>query len=166
MGFGIFNTVGSDIRRPKSLISANSHTQRTASFPGIERAVPLHGQSLATSGAPWYGDRCYLWSHFLKNKPHFHFSISIVPVLFHFLLNLFFYFYGAYTQTTCVRIFRVVPSWRSCTLHVFFACLLESWYLGRFLRPHKLCIRSYFDLTFILIHELNGTRIIVVWGEI
>jgi len=52
MSFGIFNTVGSDIRRPKSLISANSHTQRTASFPGIERAVTLHGQSLVTSGAP------------------------------------------------------------------------------------------------------------------
>lgn len=52
MSFGIFNTVGSDIRRPKSLISANSHTQRTASFPCIERAVTLHGQSLATSGAP------------------------------------------------------------------------------------------------------------------
>lgn len=33
-----------------------------------------------------------IWSHFLKNKPQFHFSISIVPVLFHSLLNLFFIF--------------------------------------------------------------------------
>ena len=33
-----------------------------------------------------------IWSHFLKNKPHFHFSISILPVLFHSLLNLFFMF--------------------------------------------------------------------------
>ena len=140
MSFGIFNTVGCDIRRPKSLISANSHTQRTASFPGIERAVTLHEQSLATSGAPWYGDRCYLWSHFLKKKPHFHFSISIVPVLFHFLLNLFFIFMELIRKRPVYEFFELflvdvlvlcmyfLPAcWNRDIWADFFACTSYAW---------------------------------------